>query len=176
MGEESLARRVRLWIFEYFLEHSRPPLVEELMPGWNDHIINEFRSKEGKGVGPFGDHLLLLTTKGAKSGTEHTTPLAFHLDGDHLVVIASKGGAPRHPDWYFNLLAHPDVEVELGTDNGIEKISVHATPVPSGPERDRLYAQQATMMPGFWEYEKKTTRKIPAVVLEKQPAAVRTAA
>jgi deazaflavin-dependent oxidoreductase (nitroreductase family) len=146
------------------------------MPGWNEHIIDEFRSKEGKGVGPFGDHLLLLTTQGAKSGTKHTTPLAFHRDGDRIVVVASKGGAPKHPDWYFNIVAHPDVEIELGTENGIEKFAVHATPVPSGPERDRLYAQQATMMPGFWEYEKKTTRKIPAVVLEKQPAAVPAAA
>ena len=134
------------------------------MPGWNDHIINEFRSKEGKGIGPFGDHLLLLTTKGAKSGTEHTTPLAFHLDGDRLVVIASKGGAPRHPDWYFNLLAHPEAEVEVGT----AKFPVRATPVTSGPERDRLYAQQAAMMPGFWEYEKITTRVIPAIVLERK--------
>lgn len=133
------------------------------MPGWNDSIIEQFRSKGGQGVGMFGDHLLLLTTLGAKSGRPHTTPLAFHRDGDRLVVVASKGGAPHHPDWYFNLLTHPEAEVELGTD----KFAVHATPVPSGAERDRLYAQQATMMPGFWEYEKKTTRKIPAVVLEK---------
>jgi deazaflavin-dependent oxidoreductase (nitroreductase family) len=134
------------------------------MPGWNDRIIEEFRAKSGKGVGPFGDHLLLLTTTGARSGKPHTTPLAFHRDGDRLVIIASKGGAPHHPDWYFNLLANPDAEAEVGT----EKFAVHATPVPSGPERDRLYAQQAAMMPGFWEYEKKTSRVIPAVLLERK--------
>jgi deazaflavin-dependent oxidoreductase (nitroreductase family) len=134
------------------------------MAGWNDKIIEEFRSKGGQGVGPFGDHLLLLTTLGAKSGQPHTTPLAFHRDDGRLVVIASKGGAPNHPDWYHNLLAHPEAEVEVGT----EKFPVRATPVPTGPERDRLYAQQATMMPGFWQYEKNTSRIIPAIVLERK--------
>jgi deazaflavin-dependent oxidoreductase (nitroreductase family) len=137
------------------------------MAGWNTKIIEEFRAKEGRGVGPFGDHLLLLTTLGAKSGQPHTTPLAFHRDGDRLVVVASKGGAPHHPDWYFNLLSNPEAEVEVGT----ETFAVHATPVPNGPERDRLYAQQAAMMPGFWEYEKVTSRVIPAVVLERKKAA-----
>jgi deazaflavin-dependent oxidoreductase (nitroreductase family) len=134
------------------------------MSGWNSKIIEEFRAKEGTGVGFFGDHLLLLTTRGARSGESHTTPLAFHRDGDRYVVIASMGGAPRHPDWYHNLLANPDAVAEVGT----EKLAVHATPVPSGPERDRLYEQQARMMPGFRDYEKKTTRIIPAVVLERR--------
>jgi deazaflavin-dependent oxidoreductase (nitroreductase family) len=137
------------------------------MPGWNSKIIEEFRTKGGEGVAHFGDHLLLLTTRGANSGREHTTPLAYHRDGDRLVVIASMGGAPRHPDWYFNLLAHPEAIAEVGTDRYV----VRATPIPSGPERDRLYEQQAKIMPGFREYEKKTSRIIPAVVLERTAGA-----
>jgi deazaflavin-dependent oxidoreductase (nitroreductase family) len=73
------------------------------------------------------------------------------------------GGAPRHPAWYHNLLANPEAELEVGS----EKLRVRATPIAAGPERDRLFAQQAAIMPGFWEYEKKTTRVIPAVVLER---------
>lgn len=141
------------------------------MSGWNQKIIEEFRAKNGTGVGPFGDHLLLLTTKGAKSGEWHTTPLAFHRDGDRLVVIASMGGAPRHPDWYHNLVANPEAQVEVGP----ERFTVRATPVAGGPERDRLYAQQVAIMPGFREYEKKTTRVIPAVVLEPRAPAQRAA-
>lgn len=134
------------------------------MSGWNDKIIKEFRANGGEGVGFFGDHLLLLTTRGAKSGQAHTVPLVFHRDGERLVVIASKGGAPHHPDWYHNLVAHPDAEVEVGSD----RFRVHATPVAGGPERDRLYAQQVKIMHGFAEYETKTTRVIPAVLLERQ--------
>jgi len=137
------------------------------MSGWNTKIIDEFRAKNGRGVGPFGDHLLLLTTRGAKSGQTHTTPLAFHRDGDRFVVIASMGGAPRHPDWYHNLLQNPEAELEVGT----QKLRVRATPIKSGPERDRLYEQQAQIMPGFREYEKKTTRVIPVVVLQRQDQA-----
>jgi deazaflavin-dependent oxidoreductase (nitroreductase family) len=134
------------------------------MSGWNSKIIEEFRAKNGRGVAMFGDHLLLLTTSGARSGESHTTPLAFHRDGDRYVVIASMGGAPKHPDWYHNLLRNPDAVAEVGN----EKFAVHATPVAGGPERDRLYEQQARMMPGFRDYEKKTTRIIPAVVLERR--------
>jgi deazaflavin-dependent oxidoreductase (nitroreductase family) len=133
------------------------------MSDWNNKIIEEFRAKGGRGVGPFGDQLALLTTRGAKSGRAHTTPLAYHRDGDRYIVIASMGGAPKHPAWYHNLMTHPDAELEVGS----EKFRVRATPVERGPERDRLYAQQAAMMPGFLEYEKKTTRIIPAVVLER---------
>ena len=133
------------------------------MSDWNSKIIEEFRAKKGKGVGPFGDHLLILTTQGARSGREHTVPLAFHRDGDSYIVIASMGGAPKHPAWYHNVVATGQAQVEVGD----ETFNVRATPVPSGPERDRLYAQQAALMPGFWEYEKKTSRVIPAVVLER---------
>ena len=133
------------------------------MSNWNSKIIEEFRAKGGRGVGPFGDQLLLLTTRGARSGRAHTTPLAFHRDRGRYVVIASMGGAPKHPAWYHNLLTNPEAELEVGA----EKFHVRAVPFATGPERDRLYAQQAAMMPGFWEYEKKTARVIPAVVLER---------
>jgi deazaflavin-dependent oxidoreductase (nitroreductase family) len=134
---------------------------------WNTKIIDEFHAKGGRDVGPFGDRLLLLTTRGAKSGRAHTTPLAYTRDGDKYVVIASMGGAPRHPAWYHNLVAHPDAEVEIGT----ERFKVHATPLPSGPERDRLYEAQAQLMPGFRSYQEKTTRIIPVVLLERERSA-----
>jgi deazaflavin-dependent oxidoreductase (nitroreductase family) len=130
---------------------------------WNDKIIDEFHAKGGRNVGPFGDRLLLLTTRGAKSGRRHTTPLAFTRDGDHYVVIASKGGAPHHPAWYHNLVKNPEAEVEVGS----ESFAVHATPLPSGPERDRLYEQHAQVMPGFRTYQEKTARIIPAVLLDR---------
>ena len=131
---------------------------------FNDNIIEEFRANAGKVGGPFaGRPMLILTTKGAKSGKTHTVPLVHTRDGDKLVVIASRGGAPTHPHWYHNLLANPEVTVELGT----EKFQARATALPSGPERDRLYAAQAAMMPAFAEYETKTTRKIPVVTLER---------
>lgn len=133
------------------------------MNDWNTNMINEFRAKGGVGISNFGDRLLLLTTRGAKSGRSHTTPLAYTRDGDRYVVIASKGGAPTHPAWYHNLVAHGEAEVEVGT----QKFHVHATPIPTGPERDRLFMAQAAIMPGFAEYERKTTRIIPVVVLER---------
>ena len=133
------------------------------MNDWNTNMINEFRAKGGVGISNFGDRLLLLTTRGAKSGKSHTTPLAYTRDGDRYVVIASKGGAPTHPAWYHNLVAHGEADVEVGT----QAFHVRATPIPSGPERDRLFNAQAAVMPGFAEYERKTTRIIPVVVLER---------
>src|SRR5690349_14047360 len=99
------------------------------MSDWNTNIINEFRAKGGKGVTNFGDRLLLLTVRGAKSGTPRTYPLAYHRDGDAYVVIASKGGAPTHPDWYRNVIANPEVEIEVGT----QRFKAHARPIPEGP-------------------------------------------
>ena len=130
---------------------------------WNRKIIEEFHANGGKVGGQFaGGQLLLLTTKGAKSGKHRVNPLAYSTDGDRLVIIASKGGAPSSPDWYYNLVAHPKVTVEVGT----ETFEATAT-VVAGEKRDILYAKQAALMPGFAEYEKKTTRKIPVVVLER---------
>lgn len=133
---------------------------------FNLGIIKEFRENGGETTGPFkGRPLLLLTTKGAKSGEERTTPLVYSKDGDRLVVIASMGGAPKHPAWFINLRENPDVTVEVGTEKFKAKASV-----PEGAERNRLFAQQAAMMPAFSEYEEKTRgiRVIPVVALERQ--------
>jgi len=130
---------------------------------WNKNIIEEFRAKGGQVGGMFaGRPLLLLHTTGAKSGQPRVNPVAYVTDGDRLVVIASKGGAPTNPDWYYNLVANPLVTVEVGT----EKFQARAT-VAAEPERTRLYKQMVTVMPGFAEYERKTTRVIPVVVLTR---------
>ena len=132
--------------------------------GFNESVVADFRMHHGQITkGPFaGRSLLLLTTRGAKSGRERTNPLAYSRDGDHVVVVASKGGAPTHPDWYRNLLANPRVTVEIGPD----RFEANAR-VTKGPERRRLYDAHAERMPGFKEYEQRTTREIPVVVLER---------
>lgn len=130
---------------------------------FNLGIIKEFRENGGETFGPFkGRNLLLLTTKGAKSGNEGTTPLVYSKDGDRYVIIASMGGAPKHPAWYHNIVANPEVTLEVGT----EKFQATAT-VAGEPERSRLYNAQAEMMPAFTEYQQKTTRVIPVVVLTR---------
>jgi len=131
----------------------------------NTDVIEQFRTNHGRiQSGMFkGARLLLLTTTGAKSGKTRINPLAFTRDGENYVIIASKGGSPTHPDWYHNLVANPDVTVEVGT----ERIDVRAR-VAQGEERDRLYAAQAALMPGFAEYQRNTTRQIPVVVLERR--------
>jgi deazaflavin-dependent oxidoreductase (nitroreductase family) len=130
---------------------------------FNKNVIAEFRANEGKVGGMFsGAPMLLLTTTGAKSGQTRTTPLVHTRDGEKIVVIASKGGAPTSPAWYHNLVANPTVNVEVGT----ESFPARAT-VVTGPERDRLYAAQAALMPNFAEYQQRTTRQIPVVVLER---------
>lgn len=128
---------------------------------FNQTIIETFRANGGKVPG--WSRLLLLTTTGAKTGVQRTSPIAYSTDGDRLVIAASKGGAPTHPSWYSNLLANPIVTVELDS----ERFQARATVVTDVVERDRLYAQHAELMPGFAEYEKKTTRKIPVVLLER---------
>lgn len=131
---------------------------------WNSKIIEEFRANEGKVGGPFeGGTLLLLTTTGAKSGKQRVNPLAYLPDGDRYVIFASKAGAPTNPDWYHNLVAHPQVKLEVGT----EAFEATATEV-TGEERDQLYARIVKRMPGFGDYEKKTTRKIPVITLERR--------
>jgi deazaflavin-dependent oxidoreductase (nitroreductase family) len=88
--------------------------------------------------------------------------VAYTKDGDRLVIIASKGGAPTNPDWYYNLLAHPDVTVELGKESFQARASI-----PERAERDRLFDQMAAQMPGFADYQRNTKRVIPVVVLER---------
>lgn len=129
----------------------------------NQKVIAEFRANGGKVNGPFeGRTLLLLHTKGAKSKAERINPVAYVRDGERYVVIASKGGAPTNPDWYYNIVADPELTIEVGT----EKFKVHAT-VSDEPERTRLYNKMVEMMPGFDDYRKKTTRKIPVIVLTR---------
>jgi deazaflavin-dependent oxidoreductase (nitroreductase family) len=128
---------------------------------YNQAIIETFRANGGKVPG--WDRMLLLTTTGAKTGKQRTHPLVYSNDGDRLVIAASKGGAPTNPSWYANLLANPIVTVELGP----ERFQARATAVTDSAERDRLYAHHAELMPGFAEYEKKTARKIPVVLLER---------
>jgi len=130
---------------------------------WNTRVIDEFHAKRGKGIGPWGNNLLLLTTRGAKSGQVRTTPLVYHRDGERYIIAASKGGAPTHPGWYHNLVKHREAEIEVGT----EKFKVRATPLPKGPERDRLYEAHGNVFSGFRDYPKKTKRIIPVVVLEQ---------
>ena len=134
------------------------------MSDFNKTVIDEFRANSGKVGGYFaGANMLLLHTVGAKSGQPRTNPMVYVTDGDRLVVIASKGGADSNPDWYYNLLANPNVTVELGD----ERFQARATPVTEEPERSRLYAKMVEHRPGFADYEQKTSRKIPAIVLQR---------
>ncbi|HEX2178341.1 MAG TPA: nitroreductase family deazaflavin-dependent oxidoreductase [Actinomycetota bacterium] len=130
---------------------------------WNEKIIEEFRANEGRVGGPFeGAPMVLLTTTGGRTGKPHTTPLMYLPDGDRVVVFASKGGAPTHPQWFDNLVANPKVRAEVGT----ESFEANAV-VAEGEERDRLFEEQKRRYPQFGEYEMKTTRKIPVVILER---------
>lgn len=129
---------------------------------WNSKIIAEFRANGGKVGGMFeGGSLLLLHTKGAKTGAERVNPLAYRADGDALVVFASKAGAPTNPDWFHNLRANPRVSAEVGTQTR-ELVAR----VADGEERHRLWEAQKRDSPGFADYETKTDRQIPVVVLE----------
>lgn len=134
------------------------------MNDWNQQVIKEFRENDGKVGGPFeGADLLLLHTTGAKSGLERINPLVYLPDGERLVIIASKAGAPSHPDWYYNLMAHPEVKVEVGN----EQIPVRAT-VTEEPERTELYEKVVAQYPNFDEYRQKTTRTIPVIALTRR--------
>ena len=127
----------------------------------NQKIIDEFRANSGKVGGRFeGRPLLLLHTRGAKSQQERINPVAYTKAEDRFVVIASKGGAPTNPDWYYNILANPLVTVEVGT----EKFQARAE-VAEEPERTRLYDKMVEIMPGFDEYRRRTRRVIPVIVL-----------
>jgi len=130
----------------------------------NQPIIDEFRANSGKVGGYFaGANMLLLHTVGARTGQARTNPVVYVTDGDRIVVIASKGGADSNPDWYYNLLANPIVTVELGN----EQFQARATAVTEEPERSRLYALMVEDRPAFGEYDKRTSRKIPAIILER---------
>jgi deazaflavin-dependent oxidoreductase (nitroreductase family) len=128
---------------------------------YNRQVIAEFRANGGKVSGPF-EHtpLLLLTTTGTKSGERRITPMEYLPDGDRLLVFASNGGAPTHPDWYHNLVAHPQVTVEVGTET-FDAIAV----VTEDPERDRLWTRAVEWDPFLAEHQAKTARQFPVIAL-----------
>jgi deazaflavin-dependent oxidoreductase (nitroreductase family) len=134
------------------------------MRDFNQKIINEFRANEGKVGGPFdGAPVVLLHTTGAKSRQPRLTPLVAQPGDDGtLYIFGSKAGAPTNPDWYYNILANPEVEIEFG----LEQFAAIATPV-TGAERDRIFDRQKELMPGFVDYEKATTRTIPVIALTR---------
>ena len=127
----------------------------------NRKVIEQFRASGGK-IGTSKTPHLLLTTTGAKSGLTRVNPLHYSTDGDRLIVIASKGGSATHPDWYHNLVAHPEVTVEVGADHFRARASA-----AEGQERERLYNQHAALMPHFAGFPKKTKRQIPVIILER---------
>jgi deazaflavin-dependent oxidoreductase (nitroreductase family) len=131
------------------------------MSDFNRKVIDEFRANEGKVGGPFeGAPVLLLTSTGAKSGEQRTTPVVYQQDGERMVIFASKAGAPENPAWFHNLRANPSATVEVGPDT----VEVEAV-VTDGDERERLFSKQKELMPQFADYEQKTTRQIPVVAL-----------
>jgi deazaflavin-dependent oxidoreductase (nitroreductase family) len=132
------------------------------MEDFNSQIIKEFRENGGKVGGGFeGAPMLLLTTVGARSGATRVNPMMYLADGPRRYVFASKAGAPTNPDWYYNLVAQPEVSIEVGD----ETVEVLATPL-TGADRDRVYAEQATRYSGFAEYQEQTDRVIPVVALD----------
>jgi deazaflavin-dependent oxidoreductase (nitroreductase family) len=137
--------------------------LRQMMTEFNQQIVEEFRQNAGVVGGPFeGAPMVLLHTTGAKSGQPRLAPLVYRSDDDRVVIFGSKGGAPTHPDWYHNLVADPRARVEIGS----ETFDVAAY-VATGEERERLWTLQKEDFPGFAEYEQKTDREIPVVVLER---------
>jgi deazaflavin-dependent oxidoreductase (nitroreductase family) len=135
---------------------------------FNQKTIAEFHVKKGRGVGMWGDHVLLMTAKGAKSGEAITTPLVCGREGDDYIIVASKGGAPKHPTWFGNIKANPEVDVEVAHANGTDRFKARARVVESRQERDRLFKDMSKIWPGFVDYQTRTDRLIPVVVLERQ--------
>ncbi len=134
-----------------------------MVKDWNSKIIEEFRSNEGKVGGGFeGVPMLILHTKGRKSGDPRQNPLVYQQVGDDIAIFGSKGGAPTHPDWYLNVVANPDVAVEVGT----ERFDGRAR-VLTGDEREKVWAKQKKLMSGFADYESRTTREIPVILIER---------
>ena len=130
---------------------------------WNTQVIEEFRANAGKVGGPFeGATMILVHHQGARTGTERVTPLVYQPVGDTFAIFASKGGAPTNPDWYHNLLAHPQTTIEVGADT-FEVTAREA----KGDERDGIFEKQKEIFPTFAEYEKATTRTIPVIILER---------
>ena len=132
---------------------------------WNAKVIKEFRENGGKVGGPFeGSPMVLIHHRGAKTGTERVTPLMCQVEGDRTFIFASKAGAPDNPDWYHNLLAHPDITIEIGEE---VDVPVHVEEL-SGDERDRVWDRQKREWPQFAEYEASTDRTIPVLALQRR--------
>jgi deazaflavin-dependent oxidoreductase (nitroreductase family) len=133
------------------------------MRAFNENLIAEFRANGGVLSGRLANsHILLLTTTGARTGQQRTVPLGYGMDGDRFVVVAANAGAPAHPDWYYNLLTHPEVTVEWGS----ERFAARAR-TAEGAECDDLLARQADIVPWLPAQQEKTTRPIPIVILER---------
>jgi len=133
------------------------------MNEFNQKVIEEFRANAGKVGGQFaGAPMVLLTTKGAKSGKTYVHPLVYTRDDNKYVIIASFAGGPKNPSWFHNLVANPTVTLEIGSEKFQAKASI-----ASGAERERLFNAQAAQMPVFNDYRKKTARQIPVVVLDR---------
>jgi deazaflavin-dependent oxidoreductase (nitroreductase family) len=132
---------------------------------WNAEVIAEFRANQGEVAAPYDDPppMILLHTTGARSGREHVVPMRAMPVGEALYVFASAHGSDRHPDWYHNLIAHPDITIE----KGIETILVRAI-VLTGGERDTIFARQAARFPTFADYERKLARTIPVIRLDRR--------
>lgn len=133
------------------------------MSDWNTKIIDQFRAQGGKGVGQFGDGLLLLHHTGARTGTVRISPLGYYDDGDRLVIIASRGGSPQNPDWFYNLKANPEATIEVGA----ETVPVRATEI-TGDDYEKTWARVTAVLPGYADYQTKTTRRIPLVALRRE--------
>ena len=134
------------------------------MSDWNDKVIAEFRANQGRVGGQFeGAPLLLLHSTGAKSGQERVHPMMYQAVGNGFAVFASKAGADTNPDWYHNLRAHPDARIEVGT----ETLDVTAR-VLDADEREPIWEEQKARYPGFADYEAKTDRVIPVVMLDRR--------
>jgi deazaflavin-dependent oxidoreductase (nitroreductase family) len=130
---------------------------------FNGPVIDEFRANGGQCAGPLaGNPMVLLTTTGARSGQPRVSPLTYTTDGDRWVLIASKAGADHHPAWYHNIVAHPEVTLEVGR----ERFAARAE-VVTGDERERLFAERIAVMPRFGRYRELTDREIPVVVISR---------
>lgn len=133
---------------------------------WNQQIIDEFRANKGIVGGPFeGATMVLLHHKGAKSGAERVNPLVYYQEdgSDVMYIFGSKGGAPQHPSWYYNVKANPDVTLEVGTETFDA-----AAEVITGSDRDRIYEANARLRPAFAQYQSNTKRKIPVIALRRK--------
>lgn len=134
------------------------------MSAFNDEVIAEFRANGGRVGGMFEgrDNMVIITTTGAKSGRAITNPLVFLPDGDRIVLIASNGGADKHPAWYHNLIANPELTVELPAETFTGKAEL-----VGDPERTALFDRMVEIMPGFAEYREKTSREIPVFAVSR---------